>query len=1370
MATDSRSIGDRIAALSPAKRALLEQQLLALQAGASLGTHNIVPRSGPGPWPISFAQLRLWLLQQLDPANGSYALHHVLRLRGPLNVDALRHAQDSLLARHEVLRTVFGVQNGQPVQIVCAPRPVPMPQLDLRSVDPSERETRALEAIQAQTELPFDLSRDLMLRTALVRLADDEYFWLMEEHHIAFDGHSSHIRERELVCFYNGYVTGQGPSLPALPVQYADYALWQHARLKELPLEKPLSYWRAQLAGAPATIDLPSDRPRPAVMDDEGGLIRTVLPAELATRLRAFCRSNELTPFMGLLTAFKILLHRYSGQEDIVVGVPVSGRNRLELENMIGFFINTLALRSDLSGNPSFREVAQRVRKVVVDGITHQELPFERLVEELRPERSPGYSPIVQLTCQLKAPVRGGLAFNAITASDVILPRRRAPFDLSLDIDDTPNTLPCSWEYRSSLFDPSTVYRMAGHLEALLSDALARPDIPINRLHLMGEAERLQVLLACNDNRREFPAYPCVYHAFEAQAARTPGANAVEGNGQSLTYAELNARANRLARRLQQLGAGPESLVGLCIERSPDMLVGLLGILKAGAAFVPLDPAYPAERLSFMQSDARIDLLVTTTAVRDGLATGATHVICLDTDAALPSLPTDNLNTSVSGANTAYVIYTSGSTGLPKGVLSTHSGLLNHNWAVIELLGLTAADRVMQFATLSFDTANEEIFPTLLCGATLVLRPPTPVPGISEFECWVREQRLTMLDLPTAYWHTWVESFDESAPAPVPDCVRVVFIGGEAVHADHWRRWHKLVGPRVRMLDGYGPTEATINATEFESPLAVEYQGPFVPIGRPLANVRAYVLDPALEPSPIGIAGELYVGGAGVARGYHGRPELTAEKFVPDPFGGEAGARLYRTGDRVRRLVDGNIEYLGRVDRQFKLRGFRIEPAEIEAALRRHPDVSDCALLIRRGRTGGQLTAYLVPRRAPPDPGGLRAFLKTLLPEYMLPETFITLESLPQTPSGKLDYAALEARPGDKAPPVPYVLMPRSLLERQLLQLWEAALGVAPIGVSDNFFELGGHSLLAVKLFTQIEKAFGRSLPVSLIFEAPSVEMLAKLLNQEGWEPVWSRLVGVQPHGTLPPLFCITPFGHGIEFYSLANQLGNDQPLYALVANRDGDPTRFKSVAHEAETYLAEIQMLQPHGPYFLLGYSSGAAPALEVAQLMHARGLEVALLGILDFGFHRQRSAPPVQEWSRRAITFARLGPRTQLERVSSRMRGWLKKPLPAAAPVPAPRAATAQPAGMNRVKPSAVPAAQRPRSRYDPRTYQGHVSLFRTQEQGPERAKNLERVWRQLAAGGLDVIDVPGDHFNLMQEPHVQVLAASITKCLAQARQGLT
>ncbi|MDZ8034015.1 amino acid adenylation domain-containing protein [Nostoc sp. DedSLP04] len=1052
-------------------------------------------------FPTSFAQQRLWFLHQLEANSSVYNLPYGLRISGNLKVEALQQAFEAIANRHEILRTTFTTVDGNPVQVIAKSRSIVIPVVNLSEWSEVDRAAQVQGLINKEAEYSFDLAHDSLLRVTLLQLGKNEYLLLLTLHHIIFDGWSIGVFIRELTALYKAFSTGTASPLPELPIQYADYAIWQREWLQGMVLQTHLDYWKQQLAGSIPVLELPTDRPRLAVQNFQGATESFLLSSDLSQALKHISQQAGVTLFMTLLAAFKTLLYRYTGEEDIIVGSPTANRNRPEIEGLIGFFVNTLVLRTYLGDNPSFWQLLLRVREVISGAFDHQDLPFEKLVEEMQPERSLSHTPLFQVMFVLQNAPMPPLELPELILNPVMVDSKTAKVDLSLSMTDTPQGLIGNLEYNTDLFEAATIKRMVGHFETMLSSIVVNPDQSLSDLPILTETELQTLLVKWNSTKTENLQDLCIHELFETQVEQTPDAVAVVFEGQQLTYRQLNAKANQLGRYLHSLGVRPEVLVGICVERSLEMAIALLGILKAGGAYVPLDPTYPQERLTWMLLDSRVPVLLTQKHLLVEREFDGLHIVCLDTDWEVISHESEeNLLSGATPKNLAYIIYTSGSTGKPKGVMIQHQSLVNFTLAAIVEYGFTQSDGILQFASISFDTAVEEIYPCLISGGTLVLRNEQMLIDIPNFLKQCQEWEITVLDLPTAYWHHLTFELT-TTKLRLPESLRLVIIGGEQVLPERVKMWQKYVGDYPQLFNGYGPTEATVVTTIYKLPKATFSSDSTllgVPIGKPIRNVQVYVLDKNLQPVPIGIQGELYIGGAGLARGYLNRSDLTEEKFIPNFFNkSQESDRLYKTGDLVRYLPDGNIEFLGRIDNQVKVRGFRIELGEIEVVLAQHSEIKEVVVIAQQDATGNQyLVAYVVPTsKSVPNSSELRRFLSDKLPEYMLPKVFVVLEALPLTPNGKVDRKALPIADQNHYDDDTIYVAPRTLTEKKLTAIWSDLLVRKKVGINDNFFELGGHSLLLTQMIFRVRETFQVELPLRSLFQMPTVAGLAESIE-----------------------------------------------------------------------------------------------------------------------------------------------------------------------------------------------------------------------------------------------------------------------------------
>ncbi|QKW25145.1 amino acid adenylation domain-containing protein [Streptomyces seoulensis] len=1194
------------------RQELLRRRLAGRAAPAPAAGIARAPRGGP--LPLSFAQRRLWILDRLQPGGTAYLMTVALRLRGPLDRAALRTALDGLQHRHEVLRTRYPVVDGEPVQIVDEPGAVPLDEEDLGALDPAAADAR-VAALATGARRPVDLAEGPVLSAVLARLAEREHVLLLTVHHIACDGRSEDILVGELTARYADTVAGRPTRSPEPTVQYADFAHWQRERLSGEALRRPLDHWRERLAGLPP-LDLPTDRPRPAVRDSAGGLAPLAVPAGTARRLTALAREHGATPFMALLAAHAVLLGRWSGRRDVAVGFPVDGRDRSQLDDLVGLFLNTLVLRVDLSGTPSFTDLLRQVRARALDAYAHQELPFERLVEELAPQRDPSRTPLFSsmLLWQDAAGPAAPPAMGPLTVERLPVGESSAKFDLTLGLAERPDgSLSGGVNYASALFDPATAERFAAQFARLLESAVAAPGAPVDELEILPAAERERQLVEWNATARPYPA-GTLPQLFRAQAARTPDAEAVRFEGAALGYRDLDERADLLAHHLRTLGVGPESVVGVCLHRGPDLVVALLAVLKAGGAYLPLDPDYPADRLAFMLADSGARAVLTDPGLAPLVRDRAPHLVDI-TAAAAPGPDRAPLPTPDPG-HPAYLIYTSGSTGRPKGVLIEHRAIVNRLHWMQEAYRLGADDRVLQKTPYSFDVSVWEFFWPLITGATLVLARPGGHRDPAYLAGLIGAEAITTVHFVPSMLRAFL-----AEPLPALPSLRRMVCSGEALPADLVTAVHERIGCELHNL--YGPTEAAVDVTATRC----EPDRP-VTIGRPIANTRAYVLDAALRPVPTGVPGELLLGGVQLARGYLNRPALTADRFVPDPYATEPGGRLYRTGDLARHRADGSIEYLGRLDHQVKIRGQRVELGEIEAVLTEAPGITAAAVAVH----DEQLVGYLVPPSA--DVEAAREHLRGRLPEHMRPVHWTLLETLPLTPSGKTDRTALPAPERTRSDLVGAYLAPSTETERALADAFAAALGVDKVGVHDGFFQLGGDSMRAIRAVGALRDQ-GLALTVQDVFTRQTVAELAPLAAaRPAAQPQESALTGrfelLAPadRDRLPDgLADAYPMGQvqvGMVYEMLADPERNTYQNVSTFQILDDGPFSAEAFTGAVRLLIARHEILRTS--FHLSGYS-------EPLQLVHAAdGLEVET-GVTDLrGLPTDEQRARVREFRARA------------------------------------------------------------------------------------------------------------------------------------------
>lgn len=1303
-------------------------------------------------FPTSFAQQRLWFFAQLQPASPFYHIPTALRLSGPLDLAALHHSFHTILQRQESLRTSFSTLNGEPVQLIVPSLSLTIPLIDLQALSASSQDAEAHRLAQQEATRLFDLSRAPLLRVTLLRCSPQEHVFLLTMHHIISDGWSLHVLVHELLSLYQAFCLGRPSPLPPLPIQYADYTMWQLQHLQGAILQQHLDYWTSHLAQAPALLPLPTDHPRPAIQTFRGACLSFSLSPELTSALHILSKQEGVTLFMTLLSAFQVLLARSSGLDDIMVASPIANRTRPELKGLIGFFVNTLVLRSDLSGDPSFLLLLQRVRETALQAYAHQDLPFEKLVEELHPVRDLSFNPLAQVLFTLQTTPQGSLPPSSLQISPLYTENLAVKFDLELSLSEEAGRLSGTLGYNTDLFEAQTIERLAGHyrtlLEAIVDDPLQR----VSMIPLLTKAECHQLLIEWNASGGYYPQALCIHQIFEKQAARTPEAIALVGEYQQLTYWELNQRANQLARHLQMSGVGPEVVVGISLERSPEMVISLLAILKAGGAYVPLDPAYPAQRLDFMLRDSHAEIVLTQGRLQARFAEYHTRLVCLDREQKrIAQLSSTNVQSGVRAENLAYVIYTSGSTGQPKGVTIEHRGLCNIAQAQASIFQVRPENRVLQFASLNFDAAIFEMLMALLAGAALHVVPFDLLqdgPALSQL---VSQQAITTITLTPSVLRIL-------SPGEFPG-LQTIISAGEKCGSDIIAQW----APNRQLFNAYGPTESTIWASVIEC--ASENNGSI--IGRPIINTQFYVVDPHWQPVPIGIPGELLISGVGLARGYLDRPELTAERFCPNPFSQEPNARLYKTGDLVRYLPDGNLEFLGRLDNQVKIRGFRIELGEIEAILSQHPAVQEAAVVAQEDSAGNtRLVAYLVTdQQFDPSQRELRSYLRERLPEYMLPAFFVFLDTLPLTLNGKLDHHML---PEPEKPVLENAFaLPRNPIEQALSKIWAEVLGIEHISIDDDFFELGGHSLLALRLVARIQTTLGQHLPLLAIFQGRTIETLARILDEPQKNFSQFPLITLQAGDSRTPFFCVHPAGGNTMCYvGLARALGSNQPFYALQApGLDGTQEAYTKIEEMATHYIEAVQTIQPQGPYLLGGWSLGGTVAFEMARQLQEAGHQVALLALLDswapipynkaegsdaqilFSFVKDIAGSTEREIPVPDDTFQHLDISEQLQHILE----WSRRVNALTPEIDLPQIhqlfhifQTNTHAWLN----------------YIPQVYKGQITLLRSTEEVLEGIQDTTRGWGDLTTEEVDVREFTGNHYAIVTHP--EVLAAKLKVCL--------
>ena len=1294
--------------------------------------------------PLSFEQQQIWAHSLFAPEVPLYNDLLVIHRHGPLDIAALTACLEEIARRHQPWRSSFSIAGDQPVQTVHPSARFEIPHRDFRHLPEAQLYSEAAKLVGEWARKPFQLNSPPLVRILVLQLDDAEYQICISLHRLVSDGFSLRcVLLPELVSLYEAFADGRSSRLPQLLIEYAQFAVRQRETLARSAAPET-AFWRKQLGGLPV-LELSTDSPRPAVQSFRGAAHRFALSETLSKDLRELGH-REAVPLETVLTAaFAAVLYRHSEQDDIVIGVSSNGRNTPELQGLLGYFENSLALRLDLSGDPSFLQLLHRTEEARRQVFDNGNVPLTSVIREIEPGRDLIRNPITRVHIS-QIPAQTFEHPDWRIASD-FAETNTANFDLELRFDDGSDALQGQLRYNADIFEASTVERIADRWKTLLDAIADSPAQTIALLPLLTGSESA-LLAAWNQTQHPYPSERCIHQLVQEQVERTPQAIALVQEKQTFTYAQLNARANQLARYLRKRGVGPEICVGVSLRSKPELVVALLGVLKAGGACVPLDPKYPAERLEYMIRDAQLPVLITE---EDSVAAGfsqAAEIITFSEDAgAIGRESSENLDNLTTPQNLAYLIYTSGSTGRPRGVLLPHAALVNHNTAVIALYCLTPSDRVLQFSSISFDIALEEIFPTLMSGATLVLKTDEMPLEAAHFLRWIDERGVTILDLPTAYWHELAHAATD-LKRPLPSRLRLVIVGGEKASVTALASWRKATGERVRWVNTYGPTETSVIVTSYEPGGSIPDN---LPIGRPIANTQIHILDKSQQKVPIGVRGELHIGGVGVARGYLNHPELTAQKFIADPFCSAPGAKLYKTGDLARYLPNGDIEFLGRNDYQVKIRGFRVELGEIEAALDRHPQLKEAVVVARDDSTGTKnLIAFFVPNQESPTASELRSFLKQTLPDYMVPSAFVRLTAMPMTPNGKLDRRGLpQLQPADlvsEDKPVPA----RDALESQLVGIWQSLLPKRPIGIRDNFFEVGGHSLLAVRLMHRIEQVFGKQLPIATLLHAPTIEELANVLRQKSWSPSWSSLVPIQPNGSRPPIFCVHGAGGAVMVYrELAGHLGPEQPVYGLQAQGlDGKQPYLTTVEEMAAHYLSLIRTVQPQGPYFIGGLSFGGTVAYEMAQRLHANGEQVALLFMFD-------TFPGTYETNvSLLLKLSHMPRREQADYVTRKIRQYVMT-------LGRRFNRLFFPESLKNVRKGIEQAG----FRYQMQPYPGSMVLFRAKEKSLRGAHDPYAGWRDLAHGGVEVYEIPGGHVSILAEPQVQILTKHLRSCIERA-----
>jgi aspartate racemase len=1291
------------------------------------------------PIPVSFAQQSLWLQYQMEGMSNTYNLTFVYRLEGRLDISALEKSLHYLISHHDALRTSFKLIDGEPYQIIAE-----SVQWKLEE-HTSDRETADME-LRAFASQPFSLEQAPLMRVHLWKYPQNEYKLLFSIHHIIFDGWSLGVFERELAEVYSRYAAGQQANLPALELDYADYADWQRDWLCGDELQKQLVYWQEHLKGAPELLDLPTDHPRQPERTYHGRSIHLDLEPVFVNRLEELARREGVTLFMLLNAAYAIILGRYSRQEDVVIGFPMANRQHKEFEEMLGFFVNMLPLRVDLSGNPGLSELLRRIRQSSVEAYAHQDAPFEKMVEGLLSHREPGQNPVFQVVSDFVNTPSQGLHLEDCDVQPESLDIGVEKFDLSLLVEELGKGLHLELGFNVDLFEPAIIERMLAHFKLVLEWMVSDPTNGICEFDPITNTERQQILIDWNNTGTDSPP-GCIHDLIAIQTRNNPDWLAVVCNGNSLTYGDLEIKTNQLAHYLRANGVGAESRVGIYLPRSEKTIIALLAVLKAGGAYIPLDLTFPIERITYMVNDSNPTVIITSSNLTDKLP-NKINQICLDTEAeSIAACESGSLISLTKNDSLAYVMYTSGSTGRPKGAMNTHKGIVNYMAHMINKFQFGQSDRVIQFTPISFDSSVWNILGTLSYGGTVFFLDDDQIRDPDFIYSAIIDQQATYINLVP----TMLRAICESALAhgPKENSLRLVSSGGEVLREADVELAHRVFGESVKVNNQYGPTECSISAIHYLIPDVLPKGSLGVPIGKPISNARVYILDGYLHLVPVGVKGELFIGGVGVGRGYWNRPDLTAERFLTDPF--LPGGRMYRTGDIVRQLPDGTVCFLGRSDNQVKIRSYRVELGEIEAVVNEFSGVKDSVVVLSHQGGSDRLVAYITVSEG--ENGQLieklHAFLAERLPFYMLPSSILQLEKMPLTISGKADRQALPF-PETNAYPV-LQPAPRNDTETRLVSIWKEVLGIEQVGVLDNFFELGGHSLLAVRLFARIKEEFGRSLPLQLLFNEGTVEALAEALIHFENSSFLQGITSIRPEGSKTPLFMISP---QLLMRDLAFTLAPGRPVVGLASVENGKEVYRKTVQDTAEIYYRNLVDFYPQGPYLLIGHSGRGFFTLELARYLLQNGKNVAFLGLLDTYPHRN-----VPYFERLKFHTANLLDkdlpgilqygRTTLNRFIT--RSWIKTLNPL-------KTELYQNEGRVQVQ-DVMNFLMRT---YVPKPYPGKVTLFSIIENPLEIPGNPMNRWKKTFIGQLDIVTVPGDHVSMLNQPHVVVLAEKIDALL--------
>lgn len=1346
------------------------EQALLEQVGVPAAAETIPPRDRSQPCPLSSGQKRIWFFEQLVPDVPLYNESEAVRLQGKLNVEALEQALNIVISRHELLRSTIEGSNEEPVAVVHESWPLRLKRIDLSGLAPAQRQKELDRLLIEEPRRPYHLRSEPGIRAMLLQLGVEDHAFILMMHHLVCDWSSEGVIWRELSAAYRALTHGATPNLPPLLIQHGDYAAWQVRQTIEGAFAEDLDFWEETLRGAPPLLELPTDRPRPSVNSYRGARQRFEIGSKLAQALRDCSRREQISLFTLFTAALDVLLYRYTGQDHILLGIPLADRDRPELQSVVGFLLHTHVLRMHLSGDITFRELLTRVQRGVLDLYAHRAAPFDQVVNRIHPERNLSHSPLFQVMINWRDRDQqlSFIGMEGMLVESLLAESGTSKFDLTVMLTDDQDEISLEVEYSTDLFDDVRIMRMAGHYQTLLEGIVTDPDRKLSELPILTNSERHQLLVEWNQTQRDYPRNKCVHELFEEQVERMPEAVAVVFENEQLTYRELNMRANQLAHHLRKLSVGPDTLVGICLERSLEMVVGLLGVLKAGGAYVPLDPQYPNERLAFMLQDSKASVLLTQRQFVERLGQAGLPIICLDSDCELfASESQENLHGSVGPENLIYVIYTSGSTGIPKGAGVYHHSFMNLMHWFLKEFTFGVSDKVLVVSSPSFDLTQKNFYATLMCGGELHLLPTGPYdPGL--IAQLIEQNQVTLLNCTPSAFYPLIEPPARRTFRRVAS-LRCVFLGGEPISLSRLRPWLEAEGCHCEVANTYGPTECTDISAFYRLNRSNLDTYDFVPTGKPIHNVQLVVVNEDLQLCPIGVAGELCVAGVGVGAGYFNNSELTASRFIANPFSEISGQRLYRTGDLVRYLSDGDIEYLGRVDHQVKIRGFRVELGEIEAQLNGHPLVREAVALAREDTPGEKrLVAYVTARNAQaPKAAELRERLRAKLPEYMVPSAFVALEKFPLTPNGKVDRKALP-RPDFQAPADKFV-PPSTPTEIALVNIFCEVLGIKQLGIHDNFFEIGGNSLLALRIQARIEKELGKTAPLSAFLQIPTVAALQKRLA--GPRESVQLIHDLSPHPMVNSLGLFV-FHFNFMARSLAKYLGQNRRVFAVTSRITQEYNSWQltgqiktSLEGLARDCLKDMQLVQPHGPYCLAGFCFGGNLASAVADQLIQKGEDVALLALVSSYNHagmKPRPNPWLGSWPYHIRQISKHG--SAYLSVKLRQRHNIRKlhrPQPG---LEVPNGSGMWELEENRALQSDF-ARQMLRS-YNARPYPVKTVLFRAVKDAfPLKWKyDATYGWKDLIVGDMLLEDILCGHSEIVQEPHIANVARKLNVYLSE------